>query len=120
MLVRGKFRRLTAVTGFPNKIANTFESVKYQAVAMGTMWSISMWNLWAAPAPATQPEWVAPLNPLAGWIAELGDDRFRVREEATRPILGALIDAGMISPRKVPKGWQNLCGVGPRVDRATL
>ncbi len=47
-------------------------------------------------------------------------ERIAIREQATRPILGALIDAGMISPRRVPKGWQRLCGVGPRVDRAQL
>ncbi|HWJ96833.1 MAG TPA: diiron oxygenase, partial [Acidimicrobiales bacterium] len=47
-------------------------------------------------------------------------ERIAVREQATRPILGALIDAGMISPKHVPKGWQNLCGVPGRVDRSTL
>jgi len=47
-------------------------------------------------------------------------ERIAVRQQATKPILGALIDAGMISSKKVPKGWQNLCGVPGRVDRSTL
>lgn len=47
-------------------------------------------------------------------------ERIAVRQQATKPILGALIDAGIISARRVPKGWQSLCGVGPRVDRAAL
>ena len=47
-------------------------------------------------------------------------ERIAVRQQATKPILGALIDTGMISSKKVPKGWQNLCGVPGRVDRSTL
>jgi len=47
-------------------------------------------------------------------------ERIAVRQQATKPILGALIDAGMISPRRVPKGWQHLCGVPAQVDRSTL
>lgn len=47
-------------------------------------------------------------------------ERIAVRQQATRSILGALIDAGMISNRRVPKGWQQLCGVGGRVDRSQL
>jgi hypothetical protein len=47
-------------------------------------------------------------------------ERIAIRQEATRPILGALIDAGMISSRRVPEGWQKLCGVPGRVDRSTL
>jgi hypothetical protein len=47
-------------------------------------------------------------------------ERIAIRQQACKPILGALIDAGMISPRKVPKGWQDLCGVPGRVDRSTL
>ncbi len=47
-------------------------------------------------------------------------ERIAVRQQATKPVLGALIDAGMISSRRVPKGWQNLCGVPAWVDRATL
>ena len=47
-------------------------------------------------------------------------ERIAIRQEATRPILGALIDAGMIDARRVPKGWQKLCGVPGRVDRSTL
>ena len=47
-------------------------------------------------------------------------ERIAIRQQATKPILGALIDAGMISPHRVPKGWQDLCGVPGRVDRSTL
>lgn len=41
-------------------------------------------------------------------------ERVALRNAGTRPVLDALIDAGMVSPRHVPPGWQRLCGV----DRA--
>ena len=47
-------------------------------------------------------------------------ERIAIRQQATKPVLGALIDAGILSANRVPKGWQSLCGVGPRVDRSTL
>ena len=61
---------------------------------------------------------------LEGWptwkAVNRSPERIAIRQQATRPILGALIDAGMISHRRVPKGWQHLCGVPARVDRSTL
>ena len=47
-------------------------------------------------------------------------ERIAIRQQATKPILGALIDAGVIDARRVPKGWQSLCGVPGRVDRSML
>ena len=47
-------------------------------------------------------------------------ERIAVRQQSTKPVLGALIDAGIVSPRNVPSGWQSLCGVPARVDRSTL
>ncbi len=38
--------------------------------------------------------------------------RRALRYEATRGVLGALIDGGIIRRGEVPKGWQKLCGVG--------
>lgn len=61
---------------------------------------------------------------LPGWetwkAVKRTPERLAIRHQATRSILGALIDADLISPRRVPKQWQRLCGVGPRVDRSTL
>src|SRR5215212_1494978 len=39
--------------------------------------------------------------------------RRALRYEATRGVLDALIDGGIIPRGEVPKGWQKLCGVGP-------
>jgi hypothetical protein len=50
--------------------------------------------------------------------------RRALRYEATRGVLDALIDGGIIQRGEVPKGWQKLCGVGPdghpRSDVPTL
>lgn len=37
--------------------------------------------------------------------------RVAMRHEATRPVLRALIDAGAVPTRRVPRGWRELCGV---------
>jgi hypothetical protein len=37
--------------------------------------------------------------------------RVGLRHEATRPVLGALLDAGVLRAGHLPRGWQHLCGV---------
>ena len=37
--------------------------------------------------------------------------RVAIRHAATRPILKALLDAGVFKPGRVPRGWRKLCGV---------
>lgn len=37
--------------------------------------------------------------------------RVALRHEATRPVLRALLDAGVLAAGRVPRGWQGLCGV---------
>jgi hypothetical protein len=46
------------------------------------------------------------------WHAALQSPRWvQLRWTATRPVLGALVDAGAISARHVPAGWRKLCGL---------
>lgn len=46
------------------------------------------------------------------WFAVNRSPRRRaLRHEATRPVLRALIDAGVYRPGRIPKGWRTLCGV---------
>jgi hypothetical protein len=48
--------------------------------------------------------------------------RVALRHQATRPVLKSLLDAGIISRRRVPRSWRELCGVDragtPMVERA--
>jgi hypothetical protein len=37
--------------------------------------------------------------------------RIELRHQATRPVLAALIDAGVLRRGDVPRGWRDLCGV---------
>jgi len=37
--------------------------------------------------------------------------RVELRHTVTRPVLGALIDAGAFRPGRIPRGWRSLCGV---------
>jgi hypothetical protein len=37
--------------------------------------------------------------------------RIALRHHATRPVVRALLDAGVLAPGHVPKGWRGLCGV---------
>jgi hypothetical protein len=57
---------------------------------------------------------------LPGWATWRAANRTPVRtalrHEATRPILRAVLDAGILRPGHVPKGWQHLCGVDARGD----
>jgi hypothetical protein len=39
--------------------------------------------------------------------------RVEVRVAATRPVLRALLDAGVLERGKVPTPWRGLCGVDP-------
>ncbi len=52
---------------------------------------------------------------LPGWDtwkqAKASPNRVALRHEATRPVLGALIDAGAIRKGRVPRPWRQLCGV---------
>ena len=41
-------------------------------------------------------------------------ERVALRHAGTRPVLDALLDAGVVAPGRVPRSWQALCGV----DRA--
>jgi hypothetical protein len=52
---------------------------------------------------------------LPGWqtwnAVRASEPRVELRHEATRPVLRALLDAGAVTPGRVPKGWRQLCGV---------
>jgi hypothetical protein len=40
--------------------------------------------------------------------------RVELRHTVTRPVLGALVDAGALRPGRIPWGWRSLCGVDRR------
>lgn len=40
--------------------------------------------------------------------------RVELRRRATRPVLAALLEAGVFEPGSIPMGWQTLCGVDRR------
>lgn len=46
------------------------------------------------------------------WVANRTPRRVALRHEATRPVLSALLGAGVL--RRVPRGWRRLCGVDAR------
>ena len=52
---------------------------------------------------------------LPGWETWKGANRspkrVAIRHEATRGVLNALIDAEVLKPGRIPKGWRRLCGV---------
>ncbi|MBV9952980.1 MAG: diiron oxygenase, partial [Acidimicrobiia bacterium] len=52
---------------------------------------------------------------LPGWetwkAVRASAPRIELRHEATRPVLRALLDAGALTPGRIPKGWRELCGV---------
>jgi hypothetical protein len=60
---------------------------------------------------------------LPGWetwkAVRASAPRVELRHEATRPVLGALIDAGAVTPGRVPKGWRELCGVDRQGEPGT-
>jgi hypothetical protein len=43
--------------------------------------------------------------------ANRSPSRVALRHEATRPIAKALVDAGVLVPGRIPKGWQRVCGL---------
>ena len=55
---------------------------------------------------------------LPGWAtwkaANRTPQRTALRHEATRPVLDAVIDAGILRHDRIPKAWQRLCGVDGR------
>lgn len=52
------------------------------------------------------------LPPLRTWLAVRSNPvRVAHRYEATRPVVTALIDAEILKPGRVSRGWQKLCGV---------
>ena len=55
---------------------------------------------------------------LPGWktwrAVNASPERVAVRWQATRPVLTALVEAGVFDAKRIPKRWQSLCGV----DRA--
>ena len=55
---------------------------------------------------------------LPGWAtwmaANRTSQRIALRHEATRPVLDAVIDAGILRQDRIPKAWQQLCGVDGR------
>jgi len=52
---------------------------------------------------------------LPGWAtwraANRSPDRVSLRHEATRPVLDAMLQAEVVAPGRVPRGWRQLCGV---------
>jgi predicted metal-dependent hydrolase len=52
---------------------------------------------------------------LPGWrtwrAANASPVRVALRKEATRPVLAAVLQAGIFAPGRVPGGWRDLCGV---------
>ena len=52
---------------------------------------------------------------LPGWAtwraANRSPDRVALRHEATRPVLDAMLQAEVVAPGRVPRGWRQLCGV---------
>ncbi len=45
------------------------------------------------------------------WAANRTPERVTLRVEATRPVLGAVLDAGIFRRGRVPGGWRRLCQV---------
>jgi predicted metal-dependent hydrolase len=52
---------------------------------------------------------------LPGWAtwraANRSEPRVALRYEATRPVLEAMLQSGVVGPGGVPRGWRDLCGV---------
>ena len=52
---------------------------------------------------------------LPGWAtwraANRSPQRVALRHEATRPVLDAMLQAEVVTPGGVPRGWRDLCGV---------
>ena len=52
------------------------------------------------------------LDPFATWrTVRASPERIELRRRATRPVLDALLAAGVVEPGRVPRGWRTLCGV---------
>lgn len=55
---------------------------------------------------------------LPGWatwrVVNRSPERVALRYEATRPVLDAMLQAEVVAPGRVPRGWRDLCGVDPQ------
>jgi hypothetical protein len=52
------------------------------------------------------------LDPWKTWkAANQTPERIALKQEATRPVLAALLEAGVLRKGRVPRGWRTLCGV---------
>jgi predicted metal-dependent hydrolase len=52
------------------------------------------------------------LPPFRTWRAvQRSTERVALRHEGTRPVLQALLDAGVLERGRIPRGWRTLCGV---------
>jgi hypothetical protein len=40
--------------------------------------------------------------------------RAELRRAAARPVLAAMVETGVFTPGRIPKGWRRLCGVNRR------
>lgn len=57
------------------------------------------------------------LDPWATWKAvNATPERIALRHQATRSVLTAVLDAGILRPGQVPKAWRQLCGVDRHGD----
>jgi hypothetical protein len=45
------------------------------------------------------------------WAVRHSPTRVALRCRATRPVLDALVEAGVLRPGRIPRGWRTLCGV---------
>lgn len=54
------------------------------------------------------------LDPMPTWRrVRSTPERVELRRRATRPVLDALLDAGVVEAGRIPRGWRELCGVDP-------
>ena len=52
------------------------------------------------------------LPPFKTWRAvNRTPERLAIRHRATRSILHTVLDAGVLRPGRIPRGWRRLCGV---------
>jgi hypothetical protein len=60
---------------------------------------------------------------LPGWrtwrAANASPARVALRHEATRPVLAAVVQAGIFAPGRIPRGWRDLCGLSAAGQPAT-
>lgn len=84
----GRFERMIIRYVLPIGIRQMFEFMVHPGVY--EVVGLNGWDTWKAANATTQ--------------------RQAIRHEATRPVLAALIDAGVLSERQIPKAWNELVG----------